>query len=80
MDYKGLQVTLTKETSMKLILATILAGSFLVSLPVKADDKPPAGDSSKSDKSAKKDKKSDKKSDKKADTGDKGAAPAGGGW
>ena len=59
---------------MKLILATILAGSFLVSLTVKADDKPPAGDSSKSDKSSK------KKSDKKADKGDKGAAPAGGGW
>jgi hypothetical protein len=67
--------TLNKETSMKLILATILAGSFLVSLPVKADDKPPAGDS-KSDKSSKK---KDKKSDKKAE-GDKGAAPAGGGW
>jgi hypothetical protein len=61
---------------MKLILATILAGSFLVSLPVKADDKPPAGDSAKGDKSSKK----DKKSDKKADKGDKGAAPAGGGW
>jgi len=60
---------------MKLILATILAGSFLVSLPVKADDKAPSGDS-KSDKSSKK----DKKSDKKADKGDKGAAPAGGGW
>ncbi|HSY41092.1 MAG TPA: hypothetical protein VLA79_16245 [Polyangia bacterium] len=60
---------------MKLILATILAGSFLVSLPVKADDKPPAGDSSKSDKSAKKDKKTDKKSD------DKGTSkPSGGGW
>ena len=75
MVYKGLHVNLNKETSMKLILATILAGSFLVSLPVKADDKPPAGDS-KSDKSAKK----DKKTDKKADKGDKGAAPAGGGW
>jgi hypothetical protein len=74
MDYNGLHATLNKETSMKLILATILAGSFLVSLPVKADDKAPAGD--KSDKSAKK----DKKSDKKADKGDKGAAPAGGGW
>ena len=61
---------------MKLILATILAGSFLVSLPVKADDKPPAGDSTSRDKSAKK----DKKTDKKADKGDKGAAPAGGGW
>ena len=78
MVYKGLHVNPNKETSMKLILATILAGSFLVSLPVKADDKPPAGDS-KSDKSAKKDKKADKKTDKKAE-GDKGAAPAGGGW
>ena len=76
MVYKGLHANLNKETSMKLILATILAGSFLVSLPVKADDKPPAGDSSKSDKSSKK----DKKTDKKADKGDKGAAPAGGGW
>jgi hypothetical protein len=47
-----------------------------VSLPVKADDKPPAGDSTKSDKSSK------KKSDKKADKGDdKGASkPSGGGW
>jgi hypothetical protein len=78
MDYNGLHATLNKEASMKLILATILAGSFLVSLPVKADDKAPATD--KSDKSAKKDKKADKKSDKKADKGDKGAAPAGGGW
>jgi hypothetical protein len=75
MVYKGLHGNPNKETSMKLILATILAGSFLVSLPVKADDKPPAGDS-KSDKSSKK----DKKTDKKADKGDKGAAPAGGGW
>jgi hypothetical protein len=67
----------TKETSMKLILAAILAGSFLVSLPVKADDKP-AGDS-KADK-GKKDKK-----DKKADNGDKkddksASKPSGGGW
>jgi hypothetical protein len=75
MDYNGVHVNPNKETSMKLILATILAGSFLVSLPVKADDKAPAGDS-KSDKSSKK----DKKADKKADKGDKGAAPAGGGW
>ncbi len=60
---------------MKLILATILAGSFLLSLPVKADDKP-AGDT-KADK-GKKDKKADK-GDKKAD--DKSASkPAGGGW
>ena len=78
MVYKDLLVNSNKETSMKLILAAILAGSFLVSLPVKADDKPPAGDSSKSDKSAKKDKKGDK-GDKKSD--DKGASkPSGGGW
>ena len=61
---------------MKLILAAILAGSFLVSLPVKADDKP-AGDA-KADK-GKKDKKTDKKADKGGD--DKSASkPSGGGW
>ncbi|HLK93233.1 MAG TPA: hypothetical protein VKZ18_25290 [Polyangia bacterium] len=60
---------------MKLILATILAGSFLLSVPVKADDKP-AGDT-KAEK-GKKDKKADK-GDKKAD--DKSASkPSGGGW
>ena len=80
MVYNDLLVNSNKETSMKLILAAILAGSFLVSLPVKADDKPPAGDGSKSDKSGQTDKKKDKKTDKKADKGDKGAAPAGGGW
>ena len=62
---------------MKLVLAAILAGSFLISVPVKADDKP-AGDT-KAEK-GKKDKK-----DKKADKGDKGAkkddaAKSGGGW
>jgi hypothetical protein len=61
---------------MKLVLAAILAGSFLVSLPVKADDKL-AGD-------AKADKGKEKKTDKKADKGakdDKSASkPAGGGW
>ena len=63
---------------MKLILAAILAGSFLVSLPVKADDKP-AGDA-KADK-GKKDKKSDKKADKGDKADDKSASkPAGGGW
>ena len=65
---------------MKLILAAILAGSFLVSLPVKADDKP-AGDTNAE--KGKKDKKSDKKSDKKADKGeDKGSSKpsGGGGW
>jgi hypothetical protein len=64
----------TKETSMKLILAAILAGSFLVSLPVKADEKA-AGDA-KADK-GKKDKKADK-GDKKDDKG--AAKPSGGGW
>ena len=59
---------------MKLILAAILAGSFLVSLPVKADDKP-AGDT-KVDK-GKKDKKADK-GDKKDDKS--ASKPTGGGW
>jgi hypothetical protein len=55
---------------MKMILAAILAGTFLVSIPVKAADK--ADDSGKADKGAKKDKadKGAKKDDKKA----------GGGW
>lgn len=59
---------------MKLILAAILAGSFLVSLPLKADDKP-AGDT-KADK-GKKDKKADK-GDKKDDKS--ASKPSGGGW
>jgi hypothetical protein len=60
---------------MKTILAAILAGAFLVSVPsiVRADDKA-AGDAAKKD-----------KKDKKADKGDKGAkkddaAKSGGGW
>ncbi len=62
---------------MKLILATILAGSFLLSVPVRADDKP-AGDT-------KAEKGKAKKSDKKADKGDKAddksaSKPSGGGW
>ena len=61
---------------MKLILAAILAGSFLVSVPVRADDKP-AGDT-KSEK-GKKDKK-DKKADKGDKGADQGAKPSGGGW
>ena len=59
---------------MKLILAAILAGSFLVSLPVKADDKP-AGDA-KADKG----KKTDKKADKGAKDDKSASKPAGGGW
>ncbi|HXU60336.1 MAG TPA: hypothetical protein VN962_01450 [Polyangia bacterium] len=58
---------------MKTILAALLAGSFLLSVPsiVRADEKAPAADKSG-------------KKDKKADKGDKGkkddAAKAGGGW
>jgi hypothetical protein len=61
---------------MKMILTAILAGTFLVSIPVKAADK--ADDSGKADKGAKKDK------GDKADKADKGAKKddkkAGGGW
>ncbi len=58
---------------MKTILATILAGAFLLSVPsiVRAEDKAPAADKAG-------------KKDKKADKGDKGkkddAAKSGGGW
>lgn len=59
---------------MKTILAALLAGSFLLSVPaiVRADDKAPAADSAKSKK---------KKGDK-ADKGEKKdeAAKTGGGW
>ncbi|HEY5090641.1 MAG TPA: hypothetical protein VIK30_11770 [Polyangia bacterium] len=58
---------------MKMILAAILAGTFLVSIPVKAADK--ADDSGKADKGAKKDKGA--KADKGAKKDDK---KAGGGW
>lgn len=60
---------------MKTILASILAGAFLMSVPsiVRADDKPVAA------KSGKKDKKADKGD--KADKGKKDeGAKAGGGW
>jgi hypothetical protein len=69
--------TYGKESSMKLILAAILAGTFLVALPVKAADK--ADDSSKADKPAKESKKtkSDKSATKEEKKDDK---PAGGGW
>jgi hypothetical protein len=71
------QQALTKESSMKMIFAALLAGAFLISFPVKAADK--ADDSGKTDKAdkpgkkAKADKgdKADKKSDKPA---------SGGGW
>ena len=57
---------------MKTIFAAILAGSFLISLPVRADDKP-AGEKTEKAEKGKKDKKS---KDKK----DEGAAKTGGGW
>jgi hypothetical protein len=62
---------------MKLILAAILAGTFLVTLPVKAADK--ADDSGKADKPDKETKKAkaDKSATKEEKKGDK---PAGGGW
>jgi hypothetical protein len=60
---------------MKLILATILAGTFLVSLPLKAADEAPSGaKADKGDKGKAKDKKDEKKTEKKGD------AKAGGGW
>jgi hypothetical protein len=72
MIYKGLFPT--KESPMKTILAALLAGTFLISLPsiVRADDKAPAADSAKGKK---------KKGDK-ADKGEKkdDAAKTGGGW
>ncbi len=63
---------------MKLIFATILAGTFLVSLPLKAADEAPSGAKAdkgdKGDKGKAKDKKDEKKTEKKGD------AKAGGGW
>jgi hypothetical protein len=59
---------------MKLILAAILAGSFLVSLPVKADDKPAGDTKAEKGKKDKKADKGDKKDDKSA------SKPSGGGW
>jgi hypothetical protein len=57
---------------MKTILAALLAGSFLLSAPAFADDKP-AGDKAEKGDKAKKDKKADK-------GGEKTEKPAGGGW
>jgi hypothetical protein len=58
---------------MKIIFAALLAGTFLVSPLVRAEDKAaPAGEKSEKSKKAKSD-----KGDKKAEKADK---PAGGGW
>jgi hypothetical protein len=62
-----------KEAEMKTILAAILAGTFLVSLPLRAEDKP-AGEKTEKAEKGKKDKKGDKKEDKGA------AKSGGGGW
>jgi hypothetical protein len=60
---------------MKMILAALLAGTFLVSLPLKAEEKGSAPAGEKTDKGKKG--KADKSDKKSADKGDK---PAGGGW
>ena len=58
---------------MKTILATVLAAAFLISMPVRAEDKAgaPAGDTAEKGKKEKKDKKAEGKKEDK---------PAGGGW
>ena len=58
---------------MKTILAALLAGTFLVSLPLRAEEK--AGDKTEKTDKGKKEKAA--KSEKKDD---KGAPKAGGGW
>lgn len=58
---------------MKTILATVLAAAFLISMPVRAEDKAgaPAADKAEKGKKDKKDKKAEGKKEDK---------PAGGGW
>jgi hypothetical protein len=75
MIYNGLSTT--KESPMKTIFATMLAFSFLISVPsiVRADDKAPAADSAKGKKKGDKADKADKGQKK-----DEGAAKTGGGW
>ena len=58
---------------MKTILAAVLAGTFLVSLPLRADEKAGGEKTEKSDKKKDKAAKGEKKDDK-------GAAKTGGGW
>jgi hypothetical protein len=60
---------------MKTILAAVLAGTFLISLPLRADEKAGGEKTEKSEKGSKKDKAA--KGEKKDD---KGAAKTGGGW
>jgi hypothetical protein len=62
----------TKENPMiKTILATVLAGAFLISTPVKAEEKAPSGDKAEKAKKEKTNKKDDGKKEEKK---------AGGGW
>jgi len=58
---------------MKTILAAILAGTFLITLPLRAEEKAGGEKTEKSDKKKEKAAKSEKKDDK-------GAAKTGGGW
>lgn len=56
---------------MKTILAAILAATFLISVPVRAEDKAgaPAGDKAEKGKKEKKEKKAEGKKDEKAPGG-----------
>jgi ribosomal protein L12E/L44/L45/RPP1/RPP2 len=62
---------------MKTILATFLAATFLISVPVRAEDKAPAPAGEKAEKAKGKKDKQDQK-DKKEESKDE--KPAGGGW
>ena len=54
---------------LKMILATVVAGTFLISIPVRAEDKAPGAEKAEKGKKEKKDEKAPKKDEK-----------AGGGW
>lgn len=62
---------------MKTILAALLAGTFLLSTPLRAEEKAGAEKTEKTGKDSKSKKEKSTKSEKKED---KGAPPAGGGW
>lgn len=49
---------------LKMILATIVAGAFLISTPVRAEDKAEKGKTEKKEKTEKKDEKASKKDEK----------------
>ena len=56
---------------LKAIFATVVAGAFLISVPVRAEEKAPAPEKAEKAKKDKKEKKDDSKKEEKA---------AGGGW